>query len=1271
MKKALKRSLSLLLAITIIIGSAYVGLSEVDFGGLFAVEAKAADVGSIAEFNGHYYKVFDKSLGWIEAKKFCEDIGGKLVCIETSDEQEFLFELISSGTLGHYWLGGIEKTNGIWEWLTGEVFYQNNVSISFSNWNKHDINDPNDDEPNDYEGTNECYLEISKTNGSWNDNDENNATTRGFICEWEKKNNSFVLFEFNGHYYQIYDKPSGWLEAKKYCENIGGKLACIETLDEQDFVYDYVCLGTLGQYWLGGIEEPTNIWSWITGEIFYKNGTGIGYSNWKAGEPNDFEGTKECYLEISKASGKWNDNDENNTGAHGFICEWGYTRGEIQKINSYEYDDSYFDNPATSYNHELATTSCYLALSTFQSAEQGITHIDSVSLLKECGFDSESIKLYNYYSNTNPDDIGCIIAQKKINNETLIVVAVRSGDYGNEWASNVTVGTSGDHQGFDEASDIVLSRIKGYIENQSISGKVKFWLTGYSRGAATATQTAAKLNFTSIENVEFTKNDVYAYGFATPAGAIKDSDPTNLSKYGNIFHIINFHDIVPRVAPKLWGFGRYGKTYYLPFSENSWGAAVEKEQDVIDWFEYNGLDYKVDEFIATYSDIALSPVPTSNDTLGVFCEKLVNDIAILINSRSSYVGKLQNTARAIWTKNPDISTALAVKKIIELLGSEILLKPQYVTTAISYNSMLAEAHMSYGAYYLGWMEEIPADRALDYLNNGDTRHWLFNCPVDVYVYDKSGTLVAAIENDLPVEIEDTPFSYGIDENGQKYFCLPVDSEYDIKVIAREDCETTCTVNEFSNGSFIESRIATFTEIPMEKNESISASADAYSESDIINGTETGSSVEYTVQRENEQVIESSLDIFGEEIADYTYNVDVEFDSNKGTIYGGGEFTIGQFCQVTAENKPGYKFSRWVVNGETVSTEYSYRFAVKENVTIVAEYEVCEHANFTPELVSPTCTEDGYTKHTCDVCTYSYNDTFVDATGHTYQWCEKIETTTTEAGVLEYKCIVCERVFGLEKTFVLSGFSFVATDMESYSVTSYNGIVTDIKIPVTNNNCQVTAIGNGCFMDNSNITRVVIPIGIKEIGSQAFMNCTALEVVSIPTTVTSIGVEAFYGFNGTIICQKDSYAHQYAKENGIAYSFPTLEASDSKTFIDFEHQFVFSSITKCKNIDDIVTGPSTVLTLPTASLKSNGGDFYGTGSTITMFDGNTFMGDYVLIINGDTNGDSVCDALDAAQVALVMNGHDTMGGLSKLAADSNSDDEINIEDYQAIVNKVVA
>ncbi len=44
MKNTLKRSLSVFLVLAIIFGSAYVGLSEIDFGGLFAVEAKAEGV---------------------------------------------------------------------------------------------------------------------------------------------------------------------------------------------------------------------------------------------------------------------------------------------------------------------------------------------------------------------------------------------------------------------------------------------------------------------------------------------------------------------------------------------------------------------------------------------------------------------------------------------------------------------------------------------------------------------------------------------------------------------------------------------------------------------------------------------------------------------------------------------------------------------------------------------------------------------------------------------------------------------------------------------------------------------------------------------------------------------------------------------------------------------------------------------------------------------------------------------------------------------------
>ena len=68
-----------------------------------------------------------------------------------------------------------------------------------------------------------------------------------------------------------------------------------------------------------------------------------------------------------------------------------------------------------------------------------------------------------------------------------------------------------------------------------------------------------------------------------------------------------------------------------------------------------------------------------------------------------------------------------------------------------------------------------------------------------------------------------------------------------------------------------------------------------------------------------------------------------------------------------------------------------------NITGATPVEVvktCEHT-FTDTVVAPTCTEEGYTKHTCSLCGDSYNDTTVAATGHDYAaaTCTKKATCT--------------------------------------------------------------------------------------------------------------------------------------------------------------------------------------------------------------------------------------------------------------------------------------
>ena len=67
------------------------------------------------------------------------------------------------------------------------------------------------------------------------------------------------------------------------------------------------------------------------------------------------------------------------------------------------------------------------------------------------------------------------------------------------------------------------------------------------------------------------------------------------------------------------------------------------------------------------------------------------------------------------------------------------------------------------------------------------------------------------------------------------------------------------------------------------------------------------------------------------------------------------------------------------------------------------------------VTDPTCTEQGYTTHTCSRCGDSYVDTYVDALGHTWDDGKVTkEATCTEDGEKTFTCEAC----GATKTEVI-------------------------------------------------------------------------------------------------------------------------------------------------------------------------------------------------------------------------------------------------------------
>ena len=199
--------------------------------------------------------------------------------------------------------------------------------------------------------------------------------------------------------------------------------------------------------------------------------------------------------------------------------------------------------------------------------------------LTACGF--SNFENYDYDHAPERDGVAYVIASKQIHiydevtqqnkDFTLIAVGVRGAGYGAEWASNVEIGMLGNgasnvrHEGFDGSAREVRDGVKAYLQEQGISGDVKYWVSGFSRAAAVANLTAGYL---TDEAADFytTQDDVYGYTWECPQGAAASENALN---YKNIHNIVNAMDVVPMVSPSVFEHQRLGVDYVIPYYGNT------------------------------------------------------------------------------------------------------------------------------------------------------------------------------------------------------------------------------------------------------------------------------------------------------------------------------------------------------------------------------------------------------------------------------------------------------------------------------------------------------------------------------------------------------------------------------------------------------------------------------------------------------------------------------------------------------------------------------
>ena len=169
---------------------------------------------------------------------------------------------------------------------------------------------------------------------------------------------------------------------------------------------------------------------------------------------------------------------------------------------------------------------------------------------------------------------------------------------------------------------------------------------------------------------------------------------------------------------------------------------------------------------------------------------------------------------------------------------------------------------------------------------------------------------------------------------------------------------------------------------------------------------------------------------------------------------------------------------------------------KEYWSPIISFATAHTHNYASKVVQPTCTDQGYTMHTCS-CGNSYKDSYVNALGHSYSGgactrCGQKDPNYTQTSGVSY--VLSDGVL----TVSGSGECTNAW-MNNYSPNNVKKIVIG---------SGITSIGRAAFQGCAYVKSVDIANGVTKICRGAFTQCWGLDYVIIPASVNTIEMTAF-------------------------------------------------------------------------------------------------------------------------------------------------------------------
>ncbi len=647
----------------------------------------------------------------------------------------------------------------------------------------------------------------------------------------------------------------------------------------------------------------------------------------------------------------------------------------------YHYSDSYFEQSAYAYRQEknrpydprLATMSLNLELAAWSSIQEKnylLKIRNAKNLLEEIGF--EKFKANQHFQERpSTDSIGAVIAQKKLTvkeeDYTLIALAIRGGGYEAEWASNLTLGRSGEHQGFREASEKALTFLDQYLKEHKVTGKVKLWINGYSRAAAVTNLTAGALNKgRKLASGELKAEDMYAFCFEAPAGTLKGTGNRE-GRHDNIVNVINVNDVVTKVGPEVYPFEftRYGQDSSLPdktlLPQEVYETAKSRMEAELKKLDSN-LIYKLEEFQAKkISILDIFNGLIVDDPKGKRMNESLDDII-----RFFAVERIKNRNKYVNAHQEDIRILAALYFTTRVEDREKLTKSLFKNLVTS--MMLGSDATKVKKIVVDWL------RTMGLVNHSEVRieslAETFRELVFKFMIKHPNLSVTLVSNLDPVAQAHHPdlclaWLRAQDENYQKEKIetpepsktskrILIAGDVDIKV-KRETGEmeeySTDEVMELSTSAaedttvLVQASEATKVDYTVQTIDNMDGSVFLTEEFEDVE-LNAGEKVEINLYKESENKA-TELIKEGEQLSSetrgkeesskyYVTNVRVE-NENLGFVLGGGMTRFANYSPLYSIPRENAEFVGWYKGDELLSSENTYQHQVKAEEELVAKF----------------------------------------------------------------------------------------------------------------------------------------------------------------------------------------------------------------------------------------------------------------------------------------------------------------------------------------------